>query len=124
MNQPNKEIADLLDELDPPYNNLEELRIGRMLDRYGIPFFYQQPTLVYRGGKEKILEPSFNLFSYGGTIIDYLPQAKRERRLEKAELYHYNFIPAVLLGPKDLEKANWDRVHHRLPRTEFPWVPI
>ena len=40
MNQQIKEseLADLLDELDPPYESKEELKIGSMLDQYGIPF--------------------------------------------------------------------------------------
>jgi hypothetical protein len=109
MKKPNEEIADLLDDLDPPYESLDELRIGRVLDRYEIPFFYKQPTIVYHEGKNEIIKPSFTMFSCGGTIIDYLQESTPEKQLEKTELYQYNRIPAVVLGPQDLGHRGWDQ---------------
>lgn len=99
-------LSDRLTELDPPYESGEELKIGRVLDQYGIPFFYRQPTILYNQGKNEIFKPSFTLYSYGGTVIDYLPA---DGLLEREDLYRYNQIPAVVLGPKDLDKPKWDQ---------------
>ncbi len=50
-----------LDELEPPYESNDEARIGRMLDKYGIPFFYKQATIIY------CLRLSFPVF----TLLEY-----------------------------------------------------
>ena len=41
-----------LTELDPPCETKDELKVGHMLDRYGIPFFYQQAIHCTRQEKE------------------------------------------------------------------------
>jgi hypothetical protein len=109
LKKPNDELTDLLDELDPPYESLQELRIGRVLDRYGIPFFYKQPTIVYHEGKNEICKPSFTMYSYGGTVIDYINEPEQEELLKKTELYQYNQIPAVVVGPKDMDNPTWNK---------------
>ncbi|MFC1761795.1 hypothetical protein ACFL6U_06915 [Planctomycetota bacterium] len=112
MKNQNDELADLLGELDPPYESLEELRIGKVLDRYGVPFFYKQPSIIYNEGKNEIWKPSFTMYSYGGAVVDYVADKcdnPGERILSKDRIYKYNQVPAVLLGPKDLEKPKWDR---------------
>ena len=111
MKNPNEELEDLLTELDPPYETKDELKVGRMLDRYGIPFFYQQATIIYHEGKNEVWKPSFALYSYGGAVIDYVAgtgQDQQERRLKRDRVYRYNQIPAVVLGPQELDKPNWD----------------
>jgi hypothetical protein len=103
------ELEDLLEELDPPYETKDELKVGRMLDRYGIPFFYQQPTIIYNEGMNEIWKPSFTLYSYGGAVVDYVAgENQQEQRLSRDKIYRYNQIPAAVLGPKDLGKPNWD----------------
>ena len=104
-----EELEEMLDELDPPYESIEELKIGRLLDQYGIPFFYKQATIVYDQGKNQISKPSFTLVSYGGAVIDYVAAAEEQQVLRKEQLYRYNQIPAVVVGPKDLDKPNWDK---------------
>ena len=111
MKDPNEELEDLLTELDPPYETKDELKVGRMLDRYGIPFFYQQATIIYHEGTNEVWKPSFTLYSYGGAVIDYVAgtgQDQREQRLSRDKIYRYNQIPAVVLGPQELDKPNWD----------------
>ena len=106
------ELEDLLTELDPPYESKDELKVGRMLDRYGIPFFYRQATIVYNEGKNEIWKPSFTLYSYGGAVVDYVAgsgENRQEQVLSKEQIYRYNQIPAAVLGPKDLDKPNWDK---------------
>ena len=36
MKNETEELDDMLTELDPPYESIEELKIGRFLDQYGI----------------------------------------------------------------------------------------
>ena len=112
-----EELEEILDELDPPYESTEELKIGRLLDQYGIPFFYKQATIVYDQGKNRIAKPSFTLVSYGGAVRDYVAAADEQQVLQKEQLYRYNQIPAVVLGPPDLDKPNWDvKLYEKLER--------
>jgi hypothetical protein len=104
-------LEDMLTELDPSYESKEELQIGRVLDQYGIPFFYRQATIIYHEGKNDIWKPSFTLYPYGGLVIDYIPgsdQEQKEELLRKEQIYRYNQIPAVLLGPGDLIQPKWE----------------
>ena len=103
-----EELEYILTDLDPPYESLEELKIGRLLDQYGIPFFYKQPTIIYDQGKNRIAKPSFTLLSCGGVVIDYVVAAQEQQILQKQQLYRYNQIPAVVVGPPDLDKPNWE----------------
>jgi len=106
-------LEDMLTELDPPYESKEELQIGHMLDQYGIPFFYRQATIIYHEGKNDIWKPSFTLYPYGGLVIDYVSGSEQEQKdelLQKEQIYRYNQIPAVLLGPKDLMEPNWQEL--------------
>ena len=104
----NDELEDMLTELDPPYETMDELKVGRMLDQYGIPFFYKQPTIIYNEGKNEVWKPSFTMFSYGGAVIDYVPGSKEVQIPTREQLYRYNQIPAVVMGPKDLERPHWE----------------
>lgn len=116
----------MLTELDPPYESKDELQIGRVLDQYGIPFFYRQATIIYNEGKNEIRKPSFTVYPYGGLVIDYVPgsgQGQNDEPLRKEQIYRYSQIPAVLLGPKDLTEPNWQEMLYgrieRESRREF-----
>jgi len=112
VNNPNEELEDLLTELDPPYETKDELKIGRVLDSYGIPFFYKQAVIIFHDGKNELWKPSFTLYSYGGAVIDYVAgsgESPQAERLSRARIYRYNQIPATVLGPPDLDKPNWDK---------------
>ena len=109
MRNPSEELEGLLTELDPPYETKDELKIGRMLDRYGVPFFYKQATIIYHEGKNELWKPSFTLYSYGGAVVDYVAdENQQDQKLNRGQIYQYNQIPAAVLGPKDLEKPSWD----------------
>lgn len=108
MKNPNEELEEMLTELDPPYESKEELQIDRMLDQYGIPFFYKQPTIIYNEGRNDIWKPSFTMYSYGGAVIDYVAGTSEDHIPQRQKLYRYNQIPAIVLGPKNLEEPNWD----------------
>ena len=125
MRHQNEELTDRLTDLDPRYESMEDLRIGRVLDQYGIPFFYRQPTVVYQNGRNETHRPAFTLPSYGGLVIDYVPgteQSLRHEAISKDQVYRYNQIPAVVLGPPDLDKTNWDQ--HLYERLQRPYRAI
>ena len=102
------ELEGLLTELDPPYESKEDLKIGRLLDKYGIPFYYKQATIIYDQGKNEIWYPTFSMPAYNGAVIDYIDNTDRESLDQKIQIYRYNQIPATVLGPKDLEKSNFE----------------
>jgi len=107
------ELEDMLADLDPPYESMEEHKIGRMLDQYGIPFLYKQATIIYKGGRNEIWKPSFTLYSYDGAVIDYI--ATGQEIPQKEEVYKYNQMSAVVLGPKDLDEPHWEqRLYEKL----------
>ena len=109
-------LEDMLTELDPPYESKEELKIGRVLDQYGIPFFYRQATIIYDQGKNEIWKPAFTLYPHGGLVIDYISgseQNDKDELMRREQIYSYNQIPAVLLGPKDLTQMNWEELLYR-----------
>jgi len=126
------ELEDMLTELDPPYESKEELQIGHMLDQYGIPFFYKQPTIVYDQGKNEVWYPTFTLFCYDGLVIDYVAESGEQSRqdsiLQKQQTYKYNRIPAAVLGPKYLDNPSWQEslyekleqsYHHPIEETNY-----
>ena len=108
-----EKLEEMLTELDPPYESKEELKIGRLLDQYGIPFFYKQSTIVYDQGRNEIWKPTFTLYPYGGLVIDYVPDSGQEpenRILQRRQVYNNNQIPAVVLGINDLGNPNWQQM--------------
>lgn len=85
-----------------------EQRIAKVLDQYGIPFLYRQPVIVYDQDQYQVHHPTFTLPSYGGTLIDYLPEPLQQDGPRLKEVYRYNEIPALVLGPQDLMHDNWE----------------
>ena len=92
---------DKMSELDPPYRSRQEAQLGRMLDRYGIPFFYDQPVLVYHDGRHEIVKPAFTLPTYAGLVVEYAEEAEDTHRRQR--MYHDNGIAAVIVQPEDLQ---------------------
>jgi len=126
MNKQTKEseLTDLLEELDPPYESKEELQVGRILDQYGIPFFYKQATVIYHDGKNQIWKPTFTMPQQGCYVIDYLAQANNQNSKDdiiqkRKSIYDYNRIPATVLGPKDLDKPNFRNNLYQKLKEEF-----
>ena len=121
-----RRLEEELSELDPAYETIEELKIGRILDQYGISFFYKQPTVILNPNTEKneIWKPSFTLPQYGCSVIDYVVQAAgqgdQDDSIQRRKgIYDYNHIPATVLGPKDLDKPDFpDDLYHKL-KEEF-----
>ena len=57
MEPPDPELEERLAELEPPYRSRGEAQVGRLLDRYGIPFFYEHPLLVLDRGHYRVWHP-------------------------------------------------------------------
>ncbi len=108
---PTARLEDRLGPHEPPYRSRGEAQVGRLLDRYGIPFFYEQPTLIYDRGRHRIWHPDFTLPTYDGLIIEYagmldVPDYARGIR-HKQRAYAANYIPALFIYPADLQGSVW-----------------
>ena len=109
--EPDPELEALLAALEPPYKSRGEAQVGRLLDRYGLPFFYEQPTLIYDRGQHHVWHPDFTLPDYSGMIIEYagmmdVPDYAAGIR-HKQKVYQANGIPALFVYPQDLKGPNW-----------------
>jgi len=95
-----------------PYESKEESSIAKMLDSYGIPFLYKQPTLVIENGKRMIEYTDFFLPTYNGLAIDYIIESNSAIYRRKKNIYQDNQIPAVLMTRKDVRGADWQKKLH------------
>jgi len=102
-----EKLEDMLGYLDPLYETKQQVQVGHMLDKYRIPFFYKQATIVYDQGENRIEYPAFSLPTYNGTIVDYIADAQSKEYHAAEKLYRYNQIHAVLLTQNDLENRDW-----------------
>ena len=106
MNIAAARLEDRLDPLEPKYRSRGEAQVGRLLDRYGIPFYHEQPTIIYDRGRHRIWRPDFTLPAYDSLIVEYagmpeiLDYAAGIRHKQKA--YAANNISAVFVYPDDL----------------------
>jgi hypothetical protein len=108
---PRVELADLIRFLEPPYQSRGEAQIGRVLDRYGIPFFYRQPTLIYDEGLHQIWHPDFSLPAYNGLVIEYTGMmgvpSYAPIIAHRQQTYAANTIPAVFMSPETMADPTW-----------------
>jgi hypothetical protein len=104
-------LEDRLAADEPPYKSRGEAQVGRLLDRYGIPFFYESPLPLRDRGRNRIWRPDFTLPSYGGLIVEYagMPDLPEYMAgiLHKRQAYRRNQVPALFLYPQDLRARNW-----------------
>jgi hypothetical protein len=122
---PTARLEDRLGPYEPPYKSRGEAQIGRLLDRQGIPFFYELPTLIYDRGRHRVWHPDFTLPTYNGLVVEYAGMLDRQdyaigiRR--KAQAYRANGIPAVYVYPEHLQGPSWpERVMNRLRQIAKP----
>lgn len=117
--EPDSELETMLASLEPPYKSHGEAQVGRLLDRYGAPFFYEQPTLIYDRGRHNLWHPDFTLPDYIGMIIEYagmpdIPDYAAGIQ-HKVGAYKANGIPAVFVYPKDLTGPAWpEKLYQRI----------
>jgi len=102
----------------PSYNSEAEHSIADMLNTYGIPFYYKQPTLVVDNGHRCIEYADFFLPTYAGLSLDYCADPCGQAYKRKTHIYSENQVPAVLLTKQDISQQSWQRrLYNRLERT-------
>lgn len=119
LNPPDPLLEERLRKLEPPYKSKGEAQIGRMLDRYGLPFFYEQSLLVRDRGRERIWHPDFTVPDLAGLILEYagMPDKPTYRAgiRHKKRVYKQNVIPALFIFPADLQGPDWPvEIYHRI----------
>lgn len=121
MNVGAARLEDRLGPHEPAYKSRGEAQVGRLLDRYGIPFFYEHPLIVEDRGEYRIWHPDFMLPSYNHLIVEYagmpdVPEYMQGVR-HKEKVYEANRIPALFLYPRDLKGPEWpERLVQRIER--------
>jgi hypothetical protein len=110
---PSVRLEDRLGPDEPAYRSRGEAQVGRLLDRYGIPFFYEMPTVIYDRGRFRVWRPDFTLPTYGNLIVEYAGMPDRPAYMDgvrlKQQAYHSNGIHALFLYPEDLQGRSWPR---------------
>ena len=115
-------LEDRLGELEPEYKSRGEAQVGRLLDRYGLPFFYEQPTLIRDRGRHRIWHPDFTLPEHSGMVIEYagMPDVPDYAAgiAHKRDVYRRNGIAALFVYPSHLSGPRWpQRLIERVFRT-------
>ena len=117
--EPDSELETMLASLEPPYKSHGAAQVGRLLDRYGVPFFYEQPTLIYDRGQHRVWHPDFTLPDYNGLIIEYagMPDVPDYAAgiQHKVGAYKANGIPALFICPGDITGPAWpEKLYRRI----------
>ena len=111
MNVNASRLEDRLGPLEPPYRSRGEAQVGRLLDRYGIPFIYERPTPVYDRRRWRTWRPDFTLPSYAGLIVEYAGMPDKPDYMagirHKQSAYAANALAALFIYPNDLKGPNW-----------------
>ena len=125
MNPPDPDLEEMLAKLEPPYKSRGETQIGRFLDRYGIPFLYEHPLIIWDRGQYRTWHPDFTLPTYEGLILEYAGMPEIDDYMtgirHKQRAYQANGIPALFVYPEDLTGPSWpsklyeklDQVRHK-----------
>ena len=104
-------LEERLKALEPPYRSRGEAQVGRLLDRYGIPFFYEQPLIVLDRGQYRRWHPDFTLPGYGWLIVEYAGMSDVAGYMQgirhKEKVYRANGVGAAFLYPSDLQGYQW-----------------
>ena len=106
-------LEDRLGPHEPPYKSRGEAQVGRLLDRYGIPFFYERPLVVYDRRKYRVWHPDFLLPGYNRLVVEYagMPDVPKymEGILHKENVYKANRIPVLFVYPRHLKEPEWPK---------------
>jgi hypothetical protein len=127
LNPPDPDLEEKLAKLEPPYKSRGEAQVGRFLDRYGIPFLYEHPLLIWDRGKYRTWHPDFTLPTYDGLILEYAGMPEIDDYMtgirHKQRAYEANGIPALFLYPNDLEGPDWpSELYEKLAKVQHKSV--
>ena len=89
------------------------------MERYGIPFLYEAPLVVYDRGRYRVWHPDFTVPGNERIIVEYagMPDVPEYRvsLAYKRNVYQANGVKAMFIYPSDLRGAYWtDRVADRI----------
>ena len=112
----NQDLEYYVGKLQPQYQFAGQAKIGRILDEYGIPFFYKQATLICQNSHREIWHPDFTLPTYDNIVIEYGAGGRHiPDQAVKSNVYRQNHIAAVFLNESDLARPDWQqRLYDRL----------
>jgi len=104
-------LEDRLGPFEPKYKSRGEAQVGRLLDRYGIPFIYEHPTLVYDRSLYRVWHPDFTLPGYKSLIVEYAGMPDIPGYMNgihrKQQVYKSQGKPALFIYPEDLKGSHW-----------------
>lgn len=117
--EPDAPLEDRLAPHEPPYRSRGETQVGRLLDRHGIPFVYEQPTVVRSRGEYRLWHPDFTLPDYDDLIVEYagMPDVPEYASgiEHKRKTYAANGRRALFVYPQDLRGPDWPaRLYRRI----------
>lgn len=104
---------------EPSYRSRGEAQLGRVLDRYRIPFVHEQATPIQDRRRQRTWHPDFTLPGYGGLILEYagmmdIPDYAAGIR-HKRRAYARNGRRVLFVYPRDLRGPGWpERLIHRI----------
>ena len=106
-------LEDRLGPHEPPYRSRGEAQVGRVLDRYGIPFDYERPTRMVTDRGVRTWRPDFTLPTYDDLILEYAGMPDRADYMAdlryKRHMYDANRYRALFVYPHDLRGRDWPK---------------
>ncbi len=104
--------------LEPAYHSEGEARIGRALDRYRVPFLYDQPVVILNRDRYEVWHPAFTLTEQNGVVIEYAGAPESAAALQQKEsVYRANGMSGLVVYPADLASPAWEeRLYERIER--------
>ena len=111
MTPPSPVLEERLARLESPYRSRGEAQVAGLFRRYGIPFLYESPLLVYDRGSYRIWHPDFRLPTYGGLIVEYAGMPDVPDYMDgirhKTRVFRQHELPAVFIYPSELLGSRW-----------------
>lgn len=118
-------LEDVLENHEPWYRSRGEAQIGRLLDRYGVPFAYEQALQFGAVENRRLYLPDFTILSHNATfaaesapkVIEYLGMLDRAdyRRctIRKMRDYADHGVRALYVRPHELTGPRWQERLYR-----------
>lgn len=97
----------------PTFRSAGERHVAGFLDRNKIPYSYEQPTLIYDRGRERIWHPDFTLPTHQNLILEYAGMMDRPDYVagiqHKMRAYAHNGLTALFVCPEDFRRPDWQQ---------------
>lgn len=97
----------------PVFKSAGERHVAGFLDRNHIPYVYEQPTLIYDRGRDRIWRPDFTLPTHYDLILEYAGMMDRPDYVagiqHKIQAYARNGLTALFVCPEDFNRPDWQQ---------------